>query len=795
MNYPAHVRLTDSGEQIEQSVQAHCRKCAEYAALSAPPELKQTAYLAGLLHDMGKFTQAFREYIFAGDAARRGSVNHTFAGVRYAMERWHKDDEMKQLTAEIIAFAVGSHHGQFDCISPDGTDGFLYRIMKEGINYCEAVENFLKLCASAEELDELFDASLCEIQVQFDKMKAFVQKRSDRQELCLLLAMLSRIILSSVIEGDRRDTAEFMGGEEMKLKQLEPKEWRSLLEAAESRIDALPAQTEINLARRKISLQCRAGAEKEHKIVRLSVPTGGGKTLATLRYSLAAAAVHKKKRIFFVIPLLSVLEQNAKDLKDYIQNNEIVLEHHSNIARELNSFEELDLNELMLESWQAPVVITTLVQFLHTLFAGKSSCIRRMNALSESVIIIDEVQSVPRNMISQFNLALNFLTEFCGATVVLCSATQPCLEKTKHFIQYDQAADLVPYDADLWNLFKRTKITDRRIVSGYSLEELSEFAAECARENGNLLLICNTKSQAREIYSLLQSKWSGKLFHLSTSMCMAHRVQTLDCIREALNRQEPILCVATQLVEAGIDVSFRCVIRLSAGMDNIIQAAGRCNRSGESKKLCPVYIVNIRDERLERLRDIRQSQHAAESVLICFQRQPEKFGNDLASEETIRAYYRNLYTDMAENSMDYPLPSYSSTMLEMLSFNANARRQCGDSARFRVLGQSFQTAGKEFKVFEDNTQDVIVPWGKEGDYLVSELGSERTKHDFAYCKQLIQNAARFSISLYEYELNRLKEKGGIYQCCEASVTVLREAFYSENTGVDFEGKNEPLKTC
>lgn len=789
MSYFAHVRITDSGEQIEQSVQAHCRKCAEYAALSAPLELKQTAYLAGLLHDMGKFTQAFQEYLSAGNAALRGSVNHTFAGVRYVMEHWHKDNEMKQLTAEVIAFAVGSHHGQFDCVSPDGTDGFLHRITKDGTNYCEAVENFLKLCASAEELDELFHASLCEIQVQFNKLNDFMQKRNDQQELCFLLAMLSRIILSSVIEGDRRDTAEFMGGEEMKLKQLEPKDWLRLLETAESRIDALPAQTEINFARRKISLQCRAGAEKEHKIVRLSVPTGGGKTLATLRYSLAEAAVHKKKRIFFVIPLLSVLEQNAKDLKDYIKNDEFVLEHHSNIAREINSSEKLDLNELMLESWRAPVVITTLVQFLHTLFAGKSSCIRRMNALSESVIIIDEVQSVPRNMISEFNLALNFLTGFCGATVVLCSATQPCLEKTKHFIQYDQEADLIPYDADLWNLFKRTEITDRRIASGYSLEELSEFAAECAQKNGNLLLICNTKAQAREIYSLLRGKWSGKIFHLSTSMCMAHRVQTLDCIHEALNRQEPILCVATQLVEAGVDFSFKCVIRVSAGMDNIIQAAGRCNRSGESKKMCPVYIVNIRDERLERLRDIRQSQQAAESVLIRFQRQPEKFGNDLASEETIRAYYRDLYTDMAENSMDYPLPSYNSTMLEMLSFNRSARIRCGDSACSRMLGQSFKTAGEEFKVFEDHTSDVIVPWGEKGAGLISELCSERAKHDLAYRKQLIQNAARFSISLYEYELKILQQKGGIHQCCEDSVIALRPEFYLEDIGFLSEGGN------
>ncbi|MEG2394111.1 MAG: CRISPR-associated helicase Cas3' [Ruthenibacterium sp.] len=795
MVYPAHIRVEEKADgtsgQFVQSVEEHCKNCAVYASSAAPPGIKQTAYLAGLLHDMGKFTEAFTRYITlaaAGGPARRGSVNHTFAGARFALERWHNSAQptCQSMTAELLAFAVAAHHGQFDCIAPDGTDGFLHRLTTEGTGYAQAREQFLVHCADTQALDCLFDAATSEVAAALERCRPFAE---NAEELLFYFALLARQLLSAVIEGDRRDTAEFMHALPFSAREADTQaDWRGLLARVEARLSALPADTDINVARRRISDICRAAANGASGIFRLTVPTGGGKTLAALRYSLAAA-MQGKKRIFFVIPLLSVLEQNAAVLRDYLGENgkadRLILEHHSNVVREKPDDGELDENELLLNNWRAPVVITTLVQLLNTLLSGKPSCVRRMGALCDSVMIIDEVQSVPRNMLSEWNLALNFLSEFCGATVVLCSATQPCLEKTTHRLRYATAPELVPYDAALWSAFRRTALLDFRRPQGHTAEELSDFALSCAAEQRSLLFICNTKSEARTLFKSIHEKWDGLLFHLSTGMCMAHRIKTLSAINAALQSRARVICVSTQLVEAGVDFSFGCVIRVLAGMDNAVQAAGRCNRGGEFGRLCPVYLVNIRGENLSHLPEIRQSQQAAEALLLQFQRAPKAFMEDLTGEAAIRAYYRSLYAEMKKGSQDYPLPKLGTTLLALLSTNAPSRAHCKTAAEY-TLGQAFRTAGEQFHVFDDNTCDVLVPYG-EGNELIASLGSQRAAYDLAGRAALLQKTSQFCVSLYEYELKRLREAGGIYSLCEDTLLVLQPDFYTDKIGFSASG--------
>jgi CRISPR-associated endonuclease/helicase Cas3 len=316
-------------------------------------------------------------------------------------------------------------------------------------------------------------------------------------------------------------------------------DWRRMLHYAESKINGMDGSGAINAARGKISDLCFQFAEKPGGIYRLTVPTGSGKTLSTLRYALAHASKHAKRRVFFIIPLLSVIEQNAEVIRNHIENQELILEHHSNMINLSSSDGELNRYELLSESWDAPVVISTLVQLLDTLFSDKTTCIRRMHALADSVIIIDEVQSIPTRTISIMNEAINCLTQLCGATVVLCSATQPCFERVDHPLRLGDNSDLVPYDPELWRVFKRTEVIDRCTPFGYSDEAAADFINDQLSSGESLLMICNTKATAKRLFELLDmanrsSDAPYLLFHLSTSMCTKHRADTLAAIKANL---------------------------------------------------------------------------------------------------------------------------------------------------------------------------------------------------------------------------------------------------------------------
>ena len=448
--YPAHIRET--GER--QTVREHCRNTAALAANALRPlGLEKSAYLAGLLHDAGKNKKEYEDYLLeaaAGGSVVRGSVNHTFAGVRFLLDRWHcgeGDLSYSDVTAELLAFAIGSHHGLFDCVDPQQHSGFFHRQTKEGIFYDESRQGFLAEVADEEELERLFHSAVREMTPMLDRLAALSTQADDNEadrETAFYIGLLARMLLSAVIEGDRTDTAAFM--DDLKPPSF-PEDmrpiWAGRLAFMEKRLSEFPRKSPIDLARRAISDACAAGAARPGGVYRLNVPTGGGKTLASLRFALTHAAKRNCSRIIFTAPLLSILDQNAQVIRDYIGDDTLILEHHSNLAEPKETPERLQALELLTASWSAPIIITTLVQLLNTCFSGRTSAIRRFHALCGSVIVIDEVQTVPGKMLTLFNLAGNFLSEVCGATIVLCSATQPCLEAADHPL-HRQPVDLVP---------------------------------------------------------------------------------------------------------------------------------------------------------------------------------------------------------------------------------------------------------------------------------------------------------------------------------------------------------------
>ena len=455
----------------------------------------------------------------------------------------------------------------------------------------------------------------------------------------------------------------------------------------------------------------------------------------------------------------------------------MILEHHSNVVQVESDQNELDQRELLVQSWDSPIVITTMVQLLNTLFDGKTTSIRRFWALCDSVIVIDEVQTVPSKMLTLFNCALSFLRDRCGATIILCSATQPGWDKAHHPLK-PSPEDMVPYDPKIWDAFRRTEL---RPAEDRRLDELPDFILEQMETADSLLIVCNKKSEAS--YLLEQTRSADyRSFHLSAGMCVQHRRDMLEELKGALNRKEKVLCISTQVIEAGVDISFGRVIRLTAGMDSIVQAAGRCNRNGENAEPQPVYAVNCCDEKLGKLRDIQRGKDATLELIEKFREFPERFGGSLFSNEAIQYFYEVFYREMKEREQDYYIPDRDATLYDLMGCNTcYADEDCRGGENF-FLRQAFRTAGECFCVFDESTTDVLVPY-RDGKRLIAELGSERCRLDASYRDAVLKEVNSYTVSLNPYQKKLLEEGHAIHSVCDGCVLVLADEFYREEIGL------------
>lgn len=770
----AHIRM-DEDVPVYQSLQAHCENTGKYAeeALKSVG-LGTMGMLGGKNHDSGKARLRFQQYLFDATVlkkpVKRGSVNHTSAGCRFFLEEYHGEEDVS-VTAELLAYACGAHHGLFDCL--DTKKGFECRCTDDSTEFLDIKKDFLE--EQKESNDGLFMEAEAEIVTIIEKIQQMCRGRQE-EEIDFYVGMLARLILSAIMEGDRRDTAEFisgrkypepLSGDEMKEK------WRRSIDFMESKLDGLDSERPINKARRCISDQCVAFAKRKGGIIRLNVPTGGGKTIASLRYALHHSERYGKTRIIFTNSLLSVLDQNVQVIRSYLPDPEMVLEHHSNVVQPMQD-DEREEWEIMTEAWRSPVVVTTLVQLLNTMFLGKTSNIRRFHALCNAVLVIDEVQTVPNNLLTLFNLAVNFLSEVCGTTVVLCSATQPCLIKADHPILLN-TKDMVPHDDKLWQVFQRTKI---QRIKERKLEDIPALAAEVLQEKDSLLIVCNMKKEAKTLFELCENL-DAWVFHLSAGMCMQHRRDTLQQMQEAMHRKEKVLCISTQVIEAGVDISFCCVVRFLAGMDSVVQSAGRCNRNGESTGLADVYVVECIGEKLGRLKTIRAGQVATGTLLEAYSRKPDIFDNQLTSDKAIDFYFGKLYAQMDRFYQDGPIRNTRKTMFDLLSGNWTGNVLEGKY----VMHQAFQTAGECFSVFDTDTIEAVVGYGK-GRSICQALieQSESYTPDYQKIAALTQKAKPYTVSLYRYQRELLEKKGALISLFEGRIMVLSDGFYNERTG-------------
>ncbi len=814
--YIAHQRKQDGAEQ---SLEQHLLGVAETAkSFAAKIRLEEQGELIGLLHDLGKYSKEFQTYFrsavglinpdeddFVDARGLKGKVDHSTAGAQLVWQELSKRGQLGQVAGQILSLCIASHHsGLIDCLSSDansfGEDNFTRRMQKldERTHLQEATKNmdgliaerFRKLANSPYVVDGLKKA-IGEV-MRYDL--EVIGKGSDKDPVTQFkIGLLVRLLFSCLIDADRINTADFESPE-AGAKRLNGQytEWHLLIARLETHLEGLDVQYPIDEFRRRISAQCRDSAARQKGIFTLTVPTGGGKTLASLRFALHHAKMHQMDRVIYVIPFTSVIDQNADVVRrileptgDGVEQGSVVLEHHSNITPEQQTWKA----KILSENWDAPVIYTTNVQVLETLFGAGTRGARRMHQLANAVLVFDEIQTLPINCIHLFCNAINYLVEHCGSTVVLCTATQPLLnrvEPSKGALRMTPDSEIMPGVAKLFEDLKRVEVVNGRKPGGWANEEIARLALNEADHSDSCLVIVNTKRSAQALFQLCRSATQIPIYHLSTNMCAAHRKKKLSEIRERLDSSERLLCISTQLIEAGVDIDFGAVIRFIAGLDSVAQAAGRCNRNGRAI-LGRVHIVNPSDESVDMLKDISRGKDTTARLLDEYEKQPDRFGNDLLGSDAM-GWYFNYYFFERRADMDYPVPAgtigHDDTLLNLLSVNPNAteefRRSNGVIPNI-YLRQSFMAAAKAFKSIDAPTRGVIVPYGEEGKAIINELCAV-----FAIEKQfgLLRKAQQYTVNVFPHELRRLREAYAVHEVQDGTdILYLDARYYSDEFGL------------
>lgn len=805
--YIAHRRDKDGKiHWLSSHLEEVSKKTGEFASKIG---LKEQGEIIGLLHDLGKASHEFEQYIksavglidsdeddYVDPKGLKGKVDHSTAGAQFIFNNLFIEGNETRFVAQVLALCIASHHtGMIDCITPDGGNAFLKRMKKsdEKTHLKEILEK-----TDADVIKNLKNSlranKICpDVIAKFKYLKV---EEDSQETLAFKCGLLVRFLFSCLIDADRLSTADF---EHPRLAQLRSnnkyERWSILIKRLEGKLK-LFRQGGINVVRKKIAQKCLDFSNRPKGLYQLTVPTGGGKTFASLRFALHHAAMHKMDRIIYVVPFTTIIDQNAEEIRRVLEEknkdgkypNKVVLEHHSNLMPD----RETARQKVLSENWDAPVVLTTSVQVLDALFGSGTRGARRMHQLANAVIIFDEVQAMPIKCIHMFNSAIKFLVNNCGSTVVLCTATQPLLDRIEpksRALTITKDQQIMPDSRRLFVDLKRVEVLDKRKFGGWTNIEIKELVEQSLKETGSVLVVVNTKRSAQQIYTKCKKIKNVEAYHLSTYMCPAHRLAVLDKVKVRLIDKKPVICVSTQLIEAGVDISFGSVVRFLAGLDSIAQAAGRCNRHNEfTPRLGKVAIINSAEENIDKLEDIRIGQDKVNRILDEFKADPERFKKDLLGPEAMEQYYQ-YYFFQRKDKMSYPVNAKSAVgrddnLFNLLSINATSveeYKRINKKMPEIALKQAFMTAAEAFQAIETASRGIVVSYGKEGRELINKLCSV---HELDKQYKLIQRAQRYSVNMFPYKLEKLQKSGAVYEAQEGSgILYLDEQYYSDEFGV------------
>lgn len=799
----AHMRKYDYKIQTVQehllTVSLLAKEYGKKAGFSSSAEL------SGFLHDMGKNTKAFSTYIEnavkeTGEPLER--IDHSTAGAKYLYETYYVDQPTTQeeaisnMVVEIVGMVILSHHsGLQNFIQTDGSQSdFFRRVCREDLPYYKEVqEEFLSIPGNKARVNKLFNEANEEMKALFPKLQQLFQTYpTGKNSNFIFFSLVMKYVFSCLIDADRTDSRRFDEGDTTKLHQSNQsffkESYNNLMDQVNEWATSPDASKPINKLRAEMSEQCDILAEEPSSIYQLSIPTGGGKTLASLRYALKHAELTGKDRIIYVVPYTTILEQNADAVRKTIKNKEKVLEHHSNVIDDVESEDDPDYYgkphqkrmQLAIDNWDHPIIFTTMVQFLDTFYAKGTRKSRRLHNLTNAIVIFDEVQSVPVKHIPLFNNAVNFLHHFGKSSIILCTATQPSLTKTSYPLMMDKDTEMVRGLTDVVKAFERVTIKSKVEKEGWDAGKISDFAIEELEDKQSLLIILNTKKAVLNVYQKLKEMPNCSVYHLSTSMCPKHRKDILkEVIKKLEAKKEKVICISTQLIEAGVDISFECVVRSLAGLDSIAQAAGRCNRHAESEKGI-VYVIRAKDEALSKLPEIALGQEVTEEDVLS----RRELATDLLSPAAIQTYF-DFYLSKAGRKIKMADSKLNVELIELLNHCPKYVAAIPNDSQKTLMTSMYKALESHFEVIEAPTTAVLVPYG-EGKELISNLNEDI--HDYDKLNEYLKKAQQFSVNVYRHTLQDLAAEGLLVSLYNDSIYALKDGGYHEEYGLEMEGE-------
>ncbi|MHB1202996.1 MAG: CRISPR-associated helicase Cas3' [Acidithiobacillus sp.] len=703
------------------------------------------AHLAGLWHDLGKYRPRFQHYIrkvsgFDAEAHIKGEAGkapHSTAGAILACDRF---DEAGRVLAYLIA---GHHAGLYDWFGG----------LRERLDSTDSRDELNEALAEYPPTDILDHGTFA------PDLHAIPGGKEG-------FALWVRMLFSCLVDADFLDTEAYMDAGKAEQRSNWP-DVQTLLEQFDSfmaRKTVAADPTPVNQLRADILRQCREKAHEAPGLFSLTVPTGGGKTLSSMAFALEHAKRYNKRRIIYVIPYTSIIEQTADIFRDIF--GDAVIEHHSNA--EVDPDHENHNSRLACENWDAPIVVTTNVQFFESLFAAKTSRCRKLHNIVDAVVVLDEAQLLPPEFLQPILDVLNLLTRHYGVTAVLSTATQPALATREYFDAknnmrgLDGVREIMSDPDDLYRKLERVNV---RLPADWNTPVSWDALASEISQHDSVLAIVNRRKDARELWELMPE---GTL-HLSALMCGEHRSQTIRQIKVRLKDNIPTRVVSTQLVEAGVDVDFPVVYRALAGLDSIAQAAGRCNREG------------------------RLTEHGMQGEVVVFvPPQPAPPGLLRKGEDACRSVLHGHTGKPLKRAL---FARYFEKLYHACDLDAQ-----GIGELLKVDGQTlavnFRTAAEKFKLIQDeDSAPIIVRYrGLDGnDDTVDELLNTLRKHGPE--RWLMRKLQRYTVTVHTREVVKLLSQGDVEEATPGLYIQVSDWLYHPDLGLNPDGLPPKLTNC
>lgn len=729
MNYIAHI---NENTQAKQTVDEHLLNTAALCRDYAIAPMKEAAYNIGLLHDIGKYQPSFQKRI----AGSKMQVEHSGPGAQAAMEYYGNNNFIRMLSAYCIA---GHHGGLPNGGNPNDTEDMntLYARLQRSFEDYSLWQQEVKLQKFP---DTKLVLNLTQTQTRFANRAEGIACLNEK------FAFWTKYCFSCLVDADCTDTADFCG---TNYNKRLVSDFSACLAQVNDKLNGFQPVTPLQKARSKIQQQVYDN-KADADIYLMNMPTGSGKTLCSVKFALEKAIRLQKRHIIYIIPFNSIIDQTALEFEAIFGKHAEILRHQSTFTYEKTADDE-DYKVYAMyaaENWNADFIITTAVQFFESLASNKRQKLHKMHNMADSILIFDEAHMLPINYLAPCLQAIVFITKYLNSKAVLLTATMPDYQGLIERCVLDKAAvvNLVQGKKD-FAAFKKCRY---QFIGNQSHEQLLMRAAAYPSS----LIIVNKRSTARELYKLA----AGKKYHLSTYMTAVDRQRVIKEIKDELqklaadypNQQQipddrKIIVIATSLIEAGVDLDFYTVFRELNGLDNILQAGGRCNREGK-RPMADVYIFIAADNKT-RPENIRAN--ITKGVINDYQ--------EIDSPEAIAAYYKALFS-INEKEISQNFISNMASGPFSLPFADYAAR---------------------FKFIEDKTVALAIDRDASSSELIAALRSNG--------KTNMRELQKYTCTIYKYELNYLLEQGAVSDYGSGIYCLTNSDYYNENTGIELEG--------